>query len=204
MTRFHPYYTRSVSPISPSSPSFTSPLPPAPSSTISPDTSCFVTPLKRTLPQIEDLPIAALKKQKILKYSTTNSGLYGMELAAAALSLTPLKYAVSTGSSMPISLGQEMAPGVSVGFIPPSVIVPQYVANFPAVNTGHSPQEAFSSGVDLNTIPLPTRSFFRALRGTRSSNTTAYDKDDDVEPDDQIIMQAEEKGEDQDGLPPHP
>ncbi|XP_062176085.1 uncharacterized protein LOC133881146 [Alnus glutinosa] len=40
--------------------------------------------------------------------------------------------------------------------------------------------------------------FFRALRGTRSSNPTAYDKDDDAERDDQIIMQAEEKGEDQD------
>lgn len=104
---------------------------------------------------------------------------------------------------MPLSLGQETALGVSVGFIQPSVIVPQYAATFPTVSTSHSLNEDSSSRVDLNTIPLPTRRFFRALCGTRSFNPTVYGKDDDAELDDQILMQVEEKGEDQAGLPPH-
>jgi hypothetical protein len=188
MTRFHPYYTQSVNPTSPPLLTFTSPLPPAPSPPTSPNTPYLVNPQKHVLPQLEDLPIAAMKKQKVLNYSTTNLfGIYGMELAAATLSITSLKYAVPIESSVPLSLGQETVPGVSVGFIPPFVIVPPYAA-FPTISTSHSPYEDSSTRVDLNAIPLPTRRFFRAICGSWSFNPTVFYKNDDAEHDDQILM----------------
>jgi len=146
---------------------------------------------KRKWPEIDDIPLAVLKKMK--GQHLFPGFMSNIELAA--ISLTSLK----DGSSSPETLWSVSQNIEELSSAPASVgqaSLPLPVRSSPAVDTPVTSQ----GSVSASTRPL--RRFSRATRGLDiySSMMAAHQADPSVAPD--LDQQAVVKGVDQEGLPP--
>jgi len=194
LSRFHPY-------VNPTTLSITQPPSLSSCSTSSPPCSTQPVSLalgdlssssqKRKWPEIDDIPLAVLKKMK--GQHLFPGFMSNIELAA--ISLTSLK----DGSSSPETLWSVSQNIEELSSAPASVgqaSLPLPVRSSPAVDTPVTSQ----GSVSASTRPL--RRFSRATRGLDiySSMMAAHQADPSVAPD--LDQQAVVKGVDQEGLPP--